>query len=62
MVPTGHGERAPAAVLPGMTEIAENETTESAATEGDTATIPAQRELRVGVGALMGRLSAGKTA
>lgn len=41
-----------------MTEIARNDQTESPTIEGDAAT--AQPALRIGVGALMGRLSANK--
>ncbi len=45
-----------------MTEFAQNETQSTPGTEGAVAPAPVQPELRIGVGTLLGRLSAGEAA
>lgn len=67
MVRTDYARRTFALVLPCMTDIIQNEQTiTDAIAEGDAAQTAAQTaaqpELRIGVGTLLGRLSAGEAA
>jgi hypothetical protein len=63
MVRTDYARRTFAHVLPCMTDIIQNEQTiTDAIAESDAAQTAAQPELRIGVGTLLGRLSAGEAA
>lgn len=61
MVPTGQVRQRIAAVKACMTEISRTDENESSKTPAAEAVIPAQGDLRIGVGALLGRLSADAT-